>query len=420
MVRPRIEGEAPSEGPVIPRLRGIKVVGSYDHVKRALRSRGLAPAQHDTESEPIIGGTLITLDDPMHPRRRQLHARLFTPSALDDYEESVLNPAIDERVAIAASARHADGSWSCDLVAFNTMLLLGLAGRLIGLDGLSEDGRADRLAALYGDLVEGASVEWSARDHAEVLAAALESKEAFRSEFVGPAIEARRRQVRSSQLDLIRVCLEDEDHTWSDEEILRECILYLVAAITTTASLVTHVVDELELWFRDHPEDRNRATDAEFLRNAATEALRLHAPTSALIRRARHAHDFGGISIAGDELVALDLDAANCDRAAFGDTSSSFDPGRSTPRGVAPYGHAFGGGQHLCIGRGLALPSQPLTDDDRKGIAVAILQRLYAEGIRKDASVESEKSMSFLDTYVRYPVRFLPPGTESSEVANHG
>lgn len=395
----------PSE---IPRLAGLRVLDGYDDVKQALRSRSLAPAQHDTESEPIIGGTLITLSDSEHTSRRQLHARLFTVSALEEYERAILVPVIESTLSRLSSNAATDGSWSCDLVALNTSLLIELAGRLIGVDDISSFQTSDRLAELYSQLVEGASVEWSARDHSEVLEAALSAKACFWEEFVEPAVASRRgNKTESPRLDLVSVCLDDPDHAWSDEDILRECILYLVAAITTTASLITHVVDELDGWFTAHPEERILAADPEFLRSAAAETVRLHTPTSALLRRATETSTLaGGATFVPDEVIALNLDGANRDATKVGIDAATFDPHRKAPPGVAAYGHAFGGGPHICVGRTLALPTRALAGDDRRGIAVSILERLYSAGIEPDPNSEPEMTDTYLDIFSKYPVRF--------------
>ncbi len=394
----------------IPRLADLRVLDGYDDVKYALRSRNLAPAQHDTESEPIIGGTLITLSDVEHISRRQLHAKLFTVPALEEYERTTLVPVIERTLTDLSSRAAEDGSWSCDLVALNTSLLIELAGRLVGLDDMSSPDRSDRLAELYSDLVEGASVEWSSRDHAEVLEAALAAKAGFWDEFIGPSLASRRRNlVDATRLDLLSVCLDDADRRWSDEDILRECILYLVAAITTTASLITHVVDELDRWFRAHPEEQVHASEPEFLRSASAETIRLHTPTSALIRRSTEASRLAsGTGLLADEVIALDLNGANRDATKVGPDAETFDPHRQSPSGVAPYGHAFGGGPHLCIGRGLTIPAKKLTGQGRRGIAVAVLERLYSAGIEPDPNSKPEMSQSYLDIFSTYPVRFGP------------
>jgi len=157
-----------------------------------------------------------------------------------------------------------------------------------------------------------------------------------------------------------------------------------VAATVTTATLVTHTVDEIE-------RARPAVIDSEFLRAAAEEALRLHVPTAALLRRV------------GDETVACDLGAANRDELVFGPDPDRFRLGRELPGGIAAHGLAFGAGQHVCIGRFLALPA---ASGPVRGIVVRILEALYAAGVTPDPDLPPQRLPGELDTYATYPVRF--------------
>jgi cytochrome P450 len=389
-----------------PRLLDLRVLDRYAGVKRALRSRHLAPAQHVIESEPIIGGTLITLSGDEHTRRRRIHAGLFAETALEEYERSTLVPVIERTMRMLPETAPAESSLSIDLVPFTSTTLAELAGRLIGLEDVDSRDGIIRLSVLYGHLAEGASVEWSTRDHGEVVQEALWAKSEFWKNFVAPGVAARRERGGSQgSRDLLGALLADEGHAWSDEELLRECILYLVAAIGTTSALVTHAVDELAGWFDLHPEDRKLSDSPEFLRKAAIEALRLHVPTTALIRRPLKTYiDDQGRKFEPHELLALDLGGANRDLGEVGGDAESFNPYREVPTGVASYGHAFGGGPHMCLGRMLAVRSTPCGTDGSWGIAVRILHALFSADIRPDQESPPKWSDTYLDIYSEYPV----------------
>ena len=155
---------------------------------------------------------------------------------------------------------------------------------------------------------------------------------------------------------------------------VREVVLFLAASTLNNASLVTHVVDELHGWFDAHPGDRGRTGDRAFLRAAMVEALRLHVPTPALIRRA--STDLvlasSGRTVAAGEEVALDLEAANRDPGVFGDDPDGFRPGRAVRPPEPGYGLVFGGGGHVCLGRAQVVGSYAEEGADTEGMLLRV------------------------------------------------
>jgi cytochrome P450 len=194
---------------------------------------------------------------------------------------------------------------------------------------------------------------------------------------------------------------------WDDELPLREAALYLVAATQTTTHAVPHLIMHLSEWFGEHPEDRDNVNDREFLKRAAHETLRLHLPSPALLRIAIDDVTLNdGTTIAAGERVACLFTPANRDQAVFGDDARSFDPYRETAN-VKPWGFAFGGGEHTCIGRTLVTGLSARTDDDdgTDGTIVNIAAALYEAGVELDPDdPPSYTEMSFHDAYGRFPI----------------
>ena len=139
--------------------------------------------------------------------------------------------------------------------------------------------------------------------------------------------------------------------SWDEDDLLRECIFFLVASASTTTHSAPHTLLELDHWFGEHPEDLARSSHLGFLQRAVSEALRLHPPVPALLRLALADVVLStGRRIAAGEALALDLNAVNRDPEVFGDDADRFDPDRTHGARTHPYGLSFGSGPHTCPG----------------------------------------------------------------------
>jgi hypothetical protein len=146
------------------------------------------------------------------------------------------------------------------------------------------------------------------------------------------------------------------------------------------------VVAELEAWVQLHPEDKAHVRDPTFLRQAAVEGLRLHQTGMLLRRRAnRDVTLASGRQIRAGERCLLDTVAAARDPDTYGEDAEEFRPTRSVPR-LSPNGFVFGGGSHLCIGRGLSLGDPTPGGEDTPGAMVRLLSEFYAAGMTTDPS----------------------------------
>jgi hypothetical protein len=224
------------------------------------------------------------------------------------------------------------------------------------------------------------------KDRDRLLVDGLAAKRTYWDEFVLPAKEHHLSPEGRSQLDaaqdVISVLL-DEDPSVDDDTLVRNCILYVVAAINTTAAAVVHAVDRLLEWFVGHPEDRALRTDRHFLRRAAGETLQIYPPSPGALRRAeRDATTPSGPHIADGELCILHVSRANLDEERFGECPADFNPNRDVS-GAKPYGHTFGG-RHTCIGRPLALPSNTSPDEMTDGVIVKVLRTVFEAGVEAD------------------------------------
>ena len=402
-----------------PYVAGMAQLTRYAEVAEVLRSPHFVQGSH-RESAPFFADSLLVLDGRAHFDRRRMEARLFGREALIHYEKQVLQPAIDRSLA---DLRERDGTTG-DLPTLTRRMLLEMTAQITGIDGVDTAESTERFHWFIDKIGEGSTVEWSTRDHDEVIAEVLAVREQFVEEFYAASLERREALVaryRAGELDgadlpldLLTVLVLEADPGWDPLVPLREATLYLIAGTQTTSHAVPHIVNHLHGWFADHPEQRALVGDLEFLQSAAYESLRLHLPSPSLLRIATQDVELAsGRRIADGERVALLFTPANRDPEVFGADADGYNLERVVQPPVKPWGLAFGGGRHTCIGRqlvtGLSRTFDELADEERAtaGMAVQILLALYAAGVEPDPErVPQYRAVSHHDAFDSYPVVF--------------
>jgi cytochrome P450 len=386
-------------------------VQTYGDVDALLKSKAFVAAPADLTTA-LIGDTLITLRGDEHLDRRRLEQALFEKDALRDYETRLLVPIIDR--CLRRLERGSDGVVRADLIRLVRIMLLEISAAVVGLD-VGDDAENPHLRDVLDGINDGVQAQWATSDQDAQLARGLRAKEALVADVLAPAwrrraalLEAfRAGNLARSDLprDLLMLLLERqaEDETLTDDTIVRECILYLVASVDTSVHAVTHVVTELESWLEQHPEDRERLGDPDFLRLATEEALRLHPPAPAVVRHATDDFDLpSGACVKRGERAWCDLLVSNVDESVIGSDPERFDLSRQINARVPRYGHSFGAGHHVCIGRVLALGDRKA---GTRGSVVRILDALYRAGVERDLESVSTRLESVSDKYAAFVVR---------------
>ena len=399
-----------------PHIQGIKHFVDYALVDEILRSKNFRQGSHQ-ESQPFFGDSLLTIDHDVHFERRRLQAPLFRKEALEYYEHKELLPLIDKALEECKENRDETGIVRTDLCALVRTMLARISAVTTGIDDVDTPERTDEFRTYIEQLGTGATVEWSTEDHSEVISRILKIREGFVQEFYGPSVERRKKlieQFRNGDLsedelprDLLTLMYLHWNEEWDEELPLREATLYLVASSQTTTHAVPHMMIHLHEWFEEHPEDFEKRFDRDFLKQAGHEAIRLHLPSPALLRIALEDVTLSnGTTIKKDERVACLFTPANRDKTVFGDNARSFNPYRETPN-VKPWGFAFGGGEHTCIGRTLVTGLSARTDNDEgtDGTLVNIAAALYKAGIEIDPlDLPTYTELSHHDAYGRFPI----------------
>ena len=399
-----------------PHIQGIKHFVDYALVDEILRSKHFRQGSHQ-ESQPFFGDSLLTIDHDVHFERRRLQAPLFRKEALEYYEHKELLPLISKALDECKEKRDENGVVRADLCALVRTMLARISAVTTGIDGVDTQERTDAFRNYIEQLGTGATVEWSTEDHGEVISRILQIREGFVKEFYGPSVERRVGLIKEFEngnlseeelpRDLITLMYLHWNENWDEELPLRESTLYLVASSQTTTHAVPHLMIHLHEWFQEHPEDYEKRFDRDFLKQAGHEAIRLHLPSPALLRIALQDVTLSNdVEIKEGERVACLFTPANRDKTVFGNDARSFNPYRETPN-IKPWGFAFGGGEHTCIGRTLVTGLSARTDNDEgtDGTLVNIAAALFEAGIEIDPNdLPTYTELSYHDAYGRFPI----------------
>ena len=394
-------------------------VDSYTEIDEVLRSPDFVQGSH-FESRPVFGGSLVVSDGPRHRTRRRMLMTMFSHEALQRNEREILSPTIAQAFEALKPKRGSDGLVRVDLVSLLRELTIVISASVTGVDEARQPERRARLQALVGKLEAASGVEWSTRNHEEVMQEGIAARRELIRDFLQPALDRRIdlvRRLRAGELqksdlpvDLLGILAEqgEDGSKGEDDTIWRECALFLVAGTQTTSHAIPNMLWHLDQWWTEHPEQRQRATDIEFLRAAANESLRLHQPVPALLRIA--ANDVAlssGRSFRKGERIALFFSKANRETAAFGDAVEEFNPLRPFRRKPPPWGLTFGSGAHTCIGRALVTGLSRRYDDTdpTHGTIVGVLKALYQAGAMLDpVNPPKRNTDSYHDAFASMPI----------------
>lgn len=282
----------------------------------------------------ILDDMMLLKDEPDHGRLRRLVNKAFTPRVVERLRprvkrcvESLLDQAI-------WSQKH--GERHLELIEdLATPLPVIVIAELLGvpIDDLVRFKRwSDDIAVvLDGSLLAG-GLPMAAESAAQL------------AEYLRDVVEQRRKE---PQDDLISAMIAARDRldALSDDELVANCILILLAGHETTTNLIGNGV----LAFLEHPDEFARLVNNPKLGlHAVEECLRYDSPVQLTSRRAVEDVVFRGVSIAADVEVDVVFGAAHRDAKQF-EEPETFDITRESP------GHlAFGHGAHFCLGAPLA------------------------------------------------------------------
>jgi len=293
----------------------------FDRIWR--RRAGLRP-DPDAEYRP----TMLRLDGADHARLRGLVNKAFTPRAVEKLRpriEAIVEGLVDR--AVCGGRFEAIEGLATPLPVTVIAEMLGIPERdLARFKAWSED-----VVRILG-LADAEDVRRARVAEAELAG------------YIDALARERRREPGDDLLSAL-VMVEDEGDTLSFDELVRTCILLLVAGNETTTNLIGNGLHAL----MHHPEAWRTLCDApELAGRAVEELLRFDAPVQLTSRFVLEAEEFRGRRFEPRQQIVLLLGSANRDPERFP------DPDRLLLDRTDTRHLAFSQGPHFCLGAPLA------------------------------------------------------------------
>ena len=317
---------------------------------------------------------MISMDDPLHTRRRKLVNKGFTPRRVRDHEQTIrrLCSEIIDRVCEKGEC---DFVW--DIAAPLPLLLIA---DMLGFPPESYDD----LLKWSDDMMRGTTVG----DEAAMELAHMAGF-AFR-EFQLGVIADRRSKPPQDDLVSILCYAEVDGEKLDDESIIQESLLILIGGDETTR----HVITDGMITLLDHPDQKELlASKPELMDNAVEELLRWVTPIKNMARTVMREHELRGQTLHEGDQVMLMYPAANRDPEVFEDPDT-FDVKRKINQHLA-----FGFGPHFCLGASLARI-------ELKTMFTELLQRL--PDLQLAGPAEPRRASNFISGPETMPVKFTP------------
>jgi len=276
-----------------------------------------------------IRRNIVMMNPPGHTRLRALVSRAFTPravAAMEDTARAIADELCDGLDAAGGTVEFV-GDWA-------RLLPLRVICAMLGVPRIDTD--------QMGEWAHGLSVAsgMADPDARRIGDAAMTAFNEYVSEMI-----AERRRHRADDLLSALIDAEEAGDRLSADELVALVVQLIFAGHETTQNLLGNGLYRL----LEHP-DQLALLRREPARvpAAVEEMLRYDPPILFTSRVARRDLTIAGIEVAADQLVMLNLTAANHDPAHV-DEPSRFDVTRGEVRHLS-----FGHGAHYCLGASLA------------------------------------------------------------------
>lgn len=413
----------PVPDPIVPDfVVQFQKVDSYAEIEEIMKSTDFMQGGA-AERQIFLEDTLIYAEGPRHLQLKRLFQDLMSREAMAYYEVKLLGPIIRETLDDLRRSQSSNSVIRADFVTLVQTILHKISAGVTGVDGVDTPERTARFRDLITSLGNATAGQFATGDKDAIIEEGKAVLHALVDEFLQSSLD-RRIDLAKSWHDgritkeelprdaLMTLCLEGDLYRPDDAKrvpyIWRQASLFLTASVQTTTHTIPHVLVHLDEWVKEHPDDRAKLTDAEFLHLAVGESLRLHQTSPVKFRvAARDVELSTGRKVEEGEMVALFAPTANLDPALFGEDSRYFNPYRERPSGVQPWGLTFGVGRHMCLGRNLVIGLWGKGDEKfgTEGEMVRILSAVFAMGCELDPERPPVRNTaSYHDTYESVPI----------------
>jgi cytochrome P450 len=300
-------------------------VYSCDLVSQVLRdNHHFSSAVYSEVMGPVMGHSILEMDEPEHKIHRALVSQAFRQKALARWEEELVGSVCDDLIDRFA------GAGRVDLVRNYTFPFpVQVIARILGLP------RAD-YPKFQRWSIELISVGWN-------WDRGIAASQRLRDYFKG-VVDQRRRE---PQDDLISdlVCAEIDGQRLTDEELFAFLRLLLPAGGETTYRSSSSLL----FCLLDNPDQLDAVrNDRSLLPQAIEEGIRYEPPLLFIMRSAMTDVELGGMQVPAGSVISVCMGAANRDPSKFEDPDR-FDIFRGARQHIS-----FGFGPHMCLGMHLA------------------------------------------------------------------
>ncbi|MGE3249797.1 MAG: cytochrome P450 [Hyphomonadaceae bacterium] len=312
-------------------------------VRAALNDRALskdprkAPADSYIRSvapKAVIDGTLpvtmIWMDDPEHRLYRGLVAQAFTPRAIEG-RRAAIEGIVDGVLDGIGAREHFDA-----LEDFGAIIPVRVISEVLGLP--QED--RERFDAWARDLGFLSFLPKRTPEEDARLAQAGVALSFYLRDII-----AKKREAPCDDLISGMIKAELDGRRLSDDEIVPNCMLMLVAGILTATDVIGNGV---ALLLQNREQWEKLKADPSLIKKAVDEILRYDPPLSTARRHVNEDAVVMGCPLKAGGYFSASLVAANHDPETFPDPHR-FDIARDAAAHTS-----FGGGAHYCIGAALA------------------------------------------------------------------
>ncbi len=320
---------------------GSYFLSRYDDCVQAYRDDARLSSDKKVEFLPKYGDSplyehhttsLVFNDPPNHTKVRKLLAPVFTPRALE-----TLRPGIEELVDQLLDRFEERGE--IDLIAdFASAIPIRLIGDILGVPEDEREPLRDWSLIILGAL------EPVLTD--EQLAIGCRAVEDFK-DYLRRLIADRKKNPNPDEREILTkmIAAQEEEETFTELELLHNCVFLLNAGHETTTNLIGNGID---LLLRHPAAFQEIRAEPELIRPAVEEFLRMESSNQLGNRRVIEPVEIGGVAMGPGTLVTMCIGAANRDPAEF-PNPDTLDIRREPNRHLA-----FATGIHACAGMSLA------------------------------------------------------------------
>lgn len=316
----------------------------FDDVRQILRDKDMSadprkanPASYiariaaltGTVQSGSTGVSMLFMDDPDHRRVRGLVNKAFTLKAVE-----ALRPRVRE-IATGLLDR-IEGPEFDLMTSFAGVLPVIVIAEMLGIDPADRDSfrrwSEVSVAAFFNPFRTPEQSELAMQAQQELNA------------YFQRMIELRRAAPRADLISDMVHAEEAGDHM-TDQEIVTQCNLLLIAGNVTTTDLIGNGVKAL----LDHPQELAKLrARPELMNNAIEEILRYDSPVTNSGRNVQRELSVRGCPMQLGDSITVSLAAANHD------PEVNPDPQRFDIERADIQHQSFGGGKHTCLGAPLA------------------------------------------------------------------